>query len=1498
MESRAAFCPPAVEVDVCDPIGPYMQSHPRTLTPACAECNGWKPNCSAADQMRHLRTNYQRATQPHSRAAATAPGPAPQGAYGVAGTPAPYGASLAPPVQTGTNDWQDMPPPQPQWGDSAPPANSFAENLKRKLSHHDTISTVWQTERHAAKRMTLGGQGHHRHHHSHRHRHHSHGAAGLADDSFVGWRQQQLEQEDLEEEEDLHEGDASGDTFMEYKPAKLTYGHEHPDPVVETASLAAVEPPDITYTLHMQDVLDKRLLSGLQLESIVYACQRHEQMLPNGTRAGFFIGDGAGVGKGRTIAGLMLENWRRGRKRHLWLSIGADLKLDSRRDLDDVGATMMEIHALNKLPYGRLDSPKINVQDGVVFLTYSSLISSSDKGQSRLKQLLEWCGDDFDGLIVYDECHKAKNLIPDAGGKPTKVGKKVLELQHKLPNARVVYCSATGASEPRNLGYMERLGLWGPGTPAFSTFNEFLLAVGSRGVGALELVAMDMKARGMYVCRTLSFTGAEFEVVEAELEEPVRSQYAAAARMWNQLRREFLYAVEQAEEAAMLAPLPTPPPGAAPNSGKAPRKRGGSLLWRAFWASHQRFFRHMCMAAKIPCLVRMTKEALEADKCVVIGLQSTGDARTADVVAEKGEELDDFVSGPRELLLKLVEDHYPLPANPDAPEPDPAEAAAGGSGSQAGGASGKAPIKVRLKLPGKGKGKAKAEEAAEPVEEPTPPPAEDMVDSDSDCVIQPNPDDDDSDVEIVSDNMGTANGTSGPSSAGPSGQDMWAAAQRLHGANGRAGGQVTPSFADALRAAVEAEAEARQAQQQIEREQMADRYKAAFQRKDQVKRAVQGMDLPNNPLDQLIDLLGGPDHVAEMTGRKGRLVRAKRGEAGVRWEARNASGVGPGATLEMINVHERELFLAGKKLVSVISEAASAGISLHADRRAKNQRRRVHLTLELPWSADKAIQQFGRSHRANQTHAPQYRLLFTPLGGERRFASAVARRLQSLGALTQGDRRAGGLSLSEFNYESTWGQKALKHTYRAIMQDEVPAVLPPACQPGSSDYMAPTTFYGKARAQLLSVGIIKPAPDVTAIDVNQFLSQEHGAPVHAGKIADVDKSDVPRFLNRLLGLEPDVQRHIFDFYQALLEATIERARKDGKYDEGIVDIKGTSVTLREEPQVIHRDPSSGAPTLLFRVQVDRGISWDVASSMLQHTARSAAQQAPLPAQAGSGRRLRVRIKPPAAPPDLGSLGQQPATHAIAMGGTQLVEPAAQEPPHAPAGPKPHSPAAQQPAAQHPEAMPQTRSAPPNPHEVICLDDSPEKPGPSRQAPAMSGGAAGRADPTSGFYRAQREVVAGRITVLLALLVPGTFPPEYTVVRPLTGQAGKHMAGEELLGRHVKLPEADARRLWALAYEQAGRRADGSAKAGSRVRELLVIGGLVLPVWEVVEKALVKQQRVIDRKMQVMRLQTTGESSRRLVGMLIPEPALEEILTALGVRHDRPAHADQDVIDLL
>lgn len=46
--------------------------------------------------------------------------------------------------------------------------------------------------------------------------------------------------------------------------------------------------------------------------------QQHEVILQNKQRAGFLIGDGAGVGKGRTVAGIILENYLRGRKKALW----------------------------------------------------------------------------------------------------------------------------------------------------------------------------------------------------------------------------------------------------------------------------------------------------------------------------------------------------------------------------------------------------------------------------------------------------------------------------------------------------------------------------------------------------------------------------------------------------------------------------------------------------------------------------------------------------------------------------------------------------------------------------------------------------------------------------------------------------------------------------------------------------------------------------------------------------------------------------------------------------------------------------------------------------------------------------------------------------------------------------------------------------------------------------------------------------------------------------
>ncbi len=125
-------------------------------------------------------------------------------------------------------------------------------------------------------------------------------------------------------------------------------GKPHPDPVVETASLASVESPDVWYELSLpKDIINEGKLSALQLETVVYASQQHDQTLADGNRAGFLVGDGAGVGKGRTIAGIIFENYLKGRKRAIWVSVSNDLKYDAERDLRDIGANI-DVYFLSK----------------------------------------------------------------------------------------------------------------------------------------------------------------------------------------------------------------------------------------------------------------------------------------------------------------------------------------------------------------------------------------------------------------------------------------------------------------------------------------------------------------------------------------------------------------------------------------------------------------------------------------------------------------------------------------------------------------------------------------------------------------------------------------------------------------------------------------------------------------------------------------------------------------------------------------------------------------------------------------------------------------------------------------------------------------------------------------------------------------------------------------------------------------------------------------------
>ena len=103
---------------------------------------------------------------------------------------------------------------------------------------------------------------------------------------------------------------------------------------------------------------------------------------------------------------------------------------------------------------------------------------------------------------------------------------------------------------------------------------------------------------------------------------------------------------------------------------------------------------------------------------------------------------------------------------------------------------------------------------------------------------------------------------------------------------------------------------------------------------------------------------------------------------------------------------------------------------------ARNQRLRVHYLLEAGWKADTAIQGLGRSNRTNQAQPPLFRPIATDVKAEKRFLSTIARRLDTLGAITKGQRQTGGQGLfrADDNLESAYGRAALAPALSAAVQ--------------------------------------------------------------------------------------------------------------------------------------------------------------------------------------------------------------------------------------------------------------------------------------------------------------------------------------------------------------------------------------------------------------------------------------------------------------------------------
>lgn len=347
--------------------------------------------------------------------------------------------------------------------------------------------------------------------------------------------------------------------------------------------------------------------------------------------------------------------------------------------------------------------------------------------------------------------------------------------------------------------------------------------------------------------------------------------------------------------------------------------------------------------------------------------------------------------------------------------------------------------------------------------------------------------------------------------------------------------------------------------------------------------ALERLQLPANPLDEIMKKLGGPRKVAELTGRSRRLVYNELTNE-TRFEDR-----GEGANLE-----ELRAFQMGQKHVAIVTEAASAGISLHCDRRLPEaaQRPRYMISIEMPWEADKAIQQLGRVHRSNQKVPPRFAFVVTDLGGEVRFVSTVARRLRILGAMMRGDRNSahGAVqSLANFDIQNRYGRQSLARLFELLRTGQEPEVsfsfLQFSQRKTKGNRWKSWAEFKKSALQALD--LIGLRPD-TEDKYEESLAESKNLNV---------------FLNRLLMLEPGIQNALFDAVAELYVHLVDLDRASGAYDGGpeVLDKRrGTKAEVRlVRREVLFEDPITGAETAHAELRLDRGMSWERAKEVLE-----------------------------------------------------------------------------------------------------------------------------------------------------------------------------------------------------------------------------------------------------------------------------------------------------------
>ena len=716
-------------------------------------------------------------------------------------------------------------------------------------------------------------------------------------------------------------------------------------------------------------------------------------------RRGWMLGDGTGCGKGRQVAAIILDQWLRGRKRALWLSQSDKLLEDTRRDWAAIGGRDEDVIPLGKVHRGA-DIPH---PEGIVFATYATLRSPARQGkQSRLDQIVAWLAggpdeDDrhaFSGVIVFDEAHAMANAAGAKGSrgevKPSQQGRAGLRLQNALPDARVPYVSATGATTVPGLAYARRLGLWTSGETPFETRPAFIAAMEAGGVAAMEVLARDLKALGLYQARALAYDGVEVDILEHPLSPEQRRIYDAYAGAFKIIHAN----IQEALKATGIV-----------DGDSTLNRNAKSAALSAFEGAKQRFFGHLLTSMKCPSLIRAIEADLDGGRAAVVQLVSTGEAlmerRIAEIPASEWNDLSIDLT-PREYVLDFLAHAFP----------------------------------VQLQEP------------------------------------------------FTDDN----------------------------------GNVMSRPVFDADRNPVLCQ--------------------EAVAKRDALIQRLGSLPPVQSALDQIVHRFGH-DAVAEVTGRSRRVLKITdaRGER-LALRSRPASA----------NLAETAAFMDGTKRILVFSMAGGTGRSYHADLGCANTARRVHYLLEPGWRADQAIQGLGRTHRTHQASAPLFRPVATDVKGERRFIATIARRLDSLGAITRGQRDSqtamGGDDTALFrasdNLESLYAKSALRQFYIALWR-------------GHIEGWSLAGFEEATGLKLTWEGSLKE-----------------------------DLPPMSQFLNRLLALPIDEQNTLFAALETRIEANIEHAIEAGTFERGVETIAADSLSVASRETVFVHE-GSGADTEIVEI---------------------------------------------------------------------------------------------------------------------------------------------------------------------------------------------------------------------------------------------------------------------------------------------------------------------------